>query len=138
MFEYSIHCLKGKMYEKMGTGLVLRRSQKSWTLLSYLVHQNTLHTATCSTLDELLAMNDIRMGKSANKACRIRKLLTVLEVTSGCSEAEIQAVEDLLQVQEEKRKRKKDAAAAQDEAEEDEEALKTFRESVFASCCVHC
>ena len=121
IFEYSVHLLGGVLYDKMRCGILFRRSQSSWSLLAWLVHQNKIHTTSSHVLSELLAMNDLKTAKSANKATKIRKLLTLDEVRKQCSEQETQKVEALLKEQEDRRK-KKTQDSTFDENEEDEDA----------------
>ena len=85
-----------------------------------MIHKCTIHTASSDVLSELLGLHNIRMGKSATKASKIRRLLVLKEVISACSAGEIEAVEKMLRDLEEKRRKKSNTPAEEDHEEEDQ------------------
>ena len=102
-----------------------------------MVHKCTIHTATSDVLSEFLALHNIRMTKSATKATKIRRLMSLDEVTGQCEASEIQAVEQVLQDLEEKRKRKKQEPA-EEEREEDEQATRVAYRTTWVHVYLTC
>ena len=123
MAAYSIHLTDGALQQKFGTPIILRPSKHRWTLLAWLIRETSLHLCTSDTLSEFLAQSNLKMPKSSTKNAKIRKLLSIQEVTTQCSPEEIQRMEQLLQEMEQKRKKQAAQQNADENEEEDDEAL---------------
>ena len=122
--EYSLHLTDGSIRTKFGSPLLIRPSQKRWSLLAWLVHEASLHLCSADVLSEFLKHFNIRLPKSSTKNTKVRRLLTLEEVTSQCPPEEITRVEEVLQELEEKRKKnRKEGDQNAQEQEEDEEAV---------------
>ena len=121
--DYTVHLGNGPLCTKNGCSLVFRRSVKKYTLLAWLVHKNNIYKCTSEVLSELLTMHHVRMAKTATKITKVRKLLTLAEVTTQCTQQEINDVENLLKHLEEKRKKGKKQDNNEDEQEEDEASI---------------
>ena len=85
---------------------MLRRGAKPYSLVAWLVHSGDIMNVLSSTLTELLGALGIRMARLTTKAAKIRRLMTLPEVTEKCHQSEIDMVEALLLEQEQKRNKK--------------------------------
>ena len=124
IFDYCIHTCNGVMEGKFGSCFVFRRGARPFSLVTWLVRSTDVVGLLSAVLTDILAANHIRMPKTSTKAAKIRRLLSMDEITKSCSKEEIDRVESILKEQESKRKQKKDPENEEAEnKDEDQERL---------------
>ena len=122
------------MEEKLGSCFVLRRGARPYSLLSWLVHSAQIVSLLSSVLTDILNSFEIRMPKMTTKNAKIRKLLSLQEISDTCTQEEVDKIEAMLIAQEQKRNSKKEAELDED-PKDDEQDMFGASHVLSGFCC---
>ena len=107
-YGYTIHLCEPALAAKCGSSLILRRGSQDFSLMAWLVQSGNIVKLTAANLTSFMEASGIRMPKNTTKGQRIKRILTMDNIQTECSETKINEVLKMLEKQEERRKKKEE------------------------------
>ena len=119
MYGYSIHWVQGKIIEKLGTSLLLRRAVSGEPMIVAMMRSHEILKINTDTLSKCCSCYGINCRKLMSKNNKIRALMKLPMVSNAINEDALAALEARLKEIEEKRKKKSTEEPKNNEEDED-------------------